>query len=179
MEWLNQLINRLFCWVPRILLVAPDEAGVRETLGKRWKKISPGWYITWPLIHRTIRLVVTPQVVNLPGQSVYTKDRISIVVSGALQYRIDDAAKAILEVQDYDESLIALSLGIIASYVNGRTLDECMNMDKLCEEILKGIRKASAGWGIKIMRVLMSDLAPVQSFRIIGNGNVLPLPNGN
>lgn len=175
MEWLNQLINRLFCWVPRMLLVAPDEEGVRETLGKRWKKISPGWYITWPLIHRTIRLVVTPQVVNLPGQSVYTKDKASIVISGALQYRIDNAAKALLEVQDFDESLIALSLGIIAAYVNGKTLDECMDIDMLCSEILKDIRKASTGWGIKIMRVLITDLAPVQSFRIIGNANVIPL----
>ncbi len=175
MEWLNQLISRLFCWVPRLLLVAPDEEGVRETLGKRFEKISPGWYITWPLIHRTIRLTVTLQVVNLPGQSIYTKDRVSIVISGALQYRIDDAAKAILEVQDYDESLIALSLGIIAEYVNKRTLDECMNIDTLCDEILKGIRKASYGWGIKIMRVLITDLAPVQSFRIIGNTNIIPL----
>lgn len=175
MEWLNQLISRLFCWVPRITLVAPDEDGIIETLGKRWSHMPPGWYIWWPLIQRTIRVVVTPQVVNLPGQSAYTKDKVSIVISGALQYRIDDAAKALLEVQDFDESLIALSLGIIAEYVNGRTLDECMNIDKLCGEILKGIRKASAGWGIKIMRVLITDLAPVQSFRIIGNANVIPI----
>lgn len=175
MEWLSQLISHLFCWVPRLLLVAPDEAGVRETLGKRWEKISPGWYIIWPLIHRTLRLVVTPQVVNLPGQSAYTKDGVSIVISGALQYRIDDAAKAILDVQDFDESLIALSLGIIARYANRRTMSECMDIDIMCDEILKGIRKAASGWGLKIMMVLITDLAPVQSYRIIGNSNVVPL----
>ncbi len=179
MNWLSQLIEWLFCWVPRIMLVGPDEEGVRETLGRRWKRLKPGWYLWWPPIQRVIRIVVTPQVVNLPGQSAYTTDNVSIVISGALQYRIDDGAKVLLEVQDYDESLRALSLGIITAYVNSKTLRECMDIDSLCNEILKGIRKASAGWGIKIMRVLITDLAPVQSFRIIGNSNVLPLPNGN
>ena len=177
MNWLSQLLERLFCWVPRLTLVAPDEEGVRETLGKRWKRLHPGWYIFWPLIHRTIRIVVTPQVVNLPGQSAYTKDGVSIVISGALQYRIDNGAKTLLEVQDYDASLIALSLGEISIYANSKTLTECMDIDKLCDEILKGIRKASVGWGIKIMRVLITDLAPVQSFRIIGSSNgIVPLP---
>ncbi len=175
MNWLSQLIERLFCWVPRITLVAPDEYGIIETLGKRWKRMPPGCYIWWPPIQRTIRVTVTPQVVNLPGQSAYTKDGTSIVISGALQYRIDDAAKSILEVQDFDDSLRALSLGIISIYANSKTLKECMDIDKLCEEILKGIRKASAGWGIKIMRVLITDLAPVQSYRIIGNANVVPI----
>ncbi len=175
MNWLSQLIERLFCWVPRLLLITPDEAGVRETLGKRCKCMSTGWYVFWPLIQRYQRTVIAPQVVNLPGQSVYTKDSTSIVISGALQYRIDDVTKALLGVQDVDESLVALSLGIIAAYVNSRTMAECMNIDKLCEEILKGIRKAASGWGIKIMRVLITDLAPVQSFRIIGNSNIIPL----
>ncbi len=176
MNWLSQLIERLFCWVPRIILMPPNESGIRMTLGKRVDKLPPGWYILWPFIQQAIRVIVTPQVVNLPGQSAYTKDGISIVISGALQYRIDDAAKSILEVQDFDESLAALSLGIIAAYVNSRTMTECMDIDKLCDEILKGIRKAASGWGIKIMRVLITDLAPVQSFRIIGNGGIVPLP---
>lgn len=153
----------------------PDEAGVRMTLGRLVDKLPPGWYILWPLIQRAIRVTVTPQVVNLPGQSAYTRDGKSIVISGAIQYRIDDATKAILDVQDFDESLRALSLGIISIYASSKTLQECMDIDKLCEEILRGIRKAAAGWGIKIMRVLITDLAPVQSFRIIGNANVIPL----
>ena len=178
MEWLNQLISYLFCWVPRLSLVAPDEEGVRETLGKRWKRLRPGWYLWWPPIQRIIRISVMPQIVNLPGQSAYTKDGISIVISGALQYRIDNGAKTLLEVQDYDASLIALALGEISIYANSKTLDECMDIEKLCGEILKGIRKSSSGWGIKIMRVLITDLAPVQSFRIIGNNsntNIIPL----
>ena len=175
MNWLSQLIERLFCWVPRIFLMGPDRRGVKLTLGSRWKSLSPGWYVYWPLIQRITWVVVTPQVVNLPGQSAYTKDGTSIVISGALQYRIDDAAKSILEVQDFDDSLRALSLGIISIYANSKTLKECMDIDKMCGEILTGIRKSSAGWGIKIMRVLITDLAPVQSFRIIGNSNIIPL----
>ena len=72
--------------------------------------------------------------------------------------------------------IIGLGLGVIAGYVSKKTMQECVSTDELCKEILDGIRLAASGWGIKIMKVLITDLAPVQSFRIIGDKGKTIIP---
>jgi len=156
MDWLNELISKLFSIIPRLWMVQPDEAGVRTTLGNHVKAIGPGYWFYWPLIQEIITLTVTPQVVDLRPQSLRIDDQ-DVTVSGAIMYRISDARKALLNVQDYDRSLITLALGIIA---NGELHED---------EILKRLREAAAGWGIKVMRVFITDRGNVLNIRLLTN----------
>jgi len=168
MEWLKELINRLTCFIPRPLLLSDYEAGVRITWGKWNKKIASGlfWYV--PLFQKIIYMEVQTQVVDLRGQSVQTKDGNSVIVSGALQYSIKDIYKAVFNVQDIDKSLETLALGIILEYVKLRTLNECQEVEELKKEILKGIKDAAQGWGVKIERVYITDLDKTRNIRLIG-----------
>ncbi|GAH89558.1 unnamed protein product, partial [marine sediment metagenome] len=54
MTWLTNLLDRLLSIFPRIVIVAPDEAGVRVTpsfiRGVRIKDMTPGWWLVWPVI---------------------------------------------------------------------------------------------------------------------------------
>jgi len=81
--------------------VQPDEAGVRITLGNKVKAIGPGPWLYWPVVQDITVVTVTPQVVDLRGQSSISSGR-DYVISGAIMYRIDSAEKAILAVQDFD-----------------------------------------------------------------------------
>jgi regulator of protease activity HflC (stomatin/prohibitin superfamily) len=175
MSWLQELIDLLFCWVPRIWLVEPDEGGVRTTLGKHTRLTPPGWYFYWPIIHVCTKVTVTPQVVDLRGQSVLTRTGRDIIISGAIQYRISDAQKAILCVCDFDVSLRALALGIIGDYASKKTIEECNDRTALAKEILDGVREAAAGWGLKIMKVYITDLGATQNIRIVGNTQAAPI----
>lgn len=175
MNWLTELINQLFCWVPRIWLVEPDESGVRTTFGKYYRSTPPGCYFYWPVIQVFTVVTVTPQVVDLRGQSVLTKDWKDIIISGTIRYRISDATKAILCVQDFDISLQALALGIIGNYASKRTLIECNDREALAKEILEGVREAAAGWGLKIIKVYISDLGTTQNIRVISNTQSAPV----
>lgn len=175
MHWLIELINQLFCWVPRIWLVEPDEAGIRTTLGKYVRSTPPGWYIHWPIIQMCTKVTVTPQVVDLRGQSVLTQTARDIIIGGAIQYRISDAQKAILCVQDFDISLRALALGIIGDYASKKTITECNDRTALAKEILEGVREAASGWGLKIIKVYITDLGTTQNIRIIGSAQTTPI----
>ena len=170
MDWLRDLINRLLSVFPRVLIFSPAEAGVRITLGKRVTALGAGWHPFWPLFQRVVWMEIKTQVVDLRNQSIRTHDGVSIVISGAIQYRITDIYKAIIDVQDVDKSLTTLALGIILEFVKRRTLEECMNIDNLKLEILKGIRNAASGWGLKIENIYITDLDRARNIRLLTNG---------
>lgn len=113
---------------------------------------------------------VQTQVVDLRSQSVRSKDGHSLVVSGAIQYSIKDINKAVFNVQDVDKSLETLALGIILEFVKNRTVEECQDIVALKKEILRGIKDAAQGWGLKIERVYITDLDKARNYRLLTNG---------
>ena len=174
MNWLTNLINRILAIFPRIVIIAPDEAGVRCTphliRGIRITDLVPGWWFYWPVFQQFVAIKVKTQVVDLRPQSVWTADGRELVISGSIKYRVDSAAKAILDVFDYDENICTLALGIIFDFVNGQTLDE-LNTIQLRDEILKGLREASRGWGLKMEQVYLTDIGRVKNIRLLMNNN--------
>ena len=116
---------------------------------------------------------VQTQIVDLRAQSIRTQDDESTVVSGAIQYSIRDIYKAIINVQDVDKSLETLALGIIFDFVHSRRLEDCRDIGVLKTEILKGIKEAATGWGLKIEKVYITDLDKTRNIRLLLNKGIL------
>ena len=169
MEWLKKIFDRLLSIFPRILILTPYEAGIRITFGKYIKVLGAGWYLFWPLIQRIAWMEIQTQVADLRTQSIRIKDNCDIIVSGAIQYNIKDIKKAIVNVQDIDKAIETLALGIILEFVKNRTLKECQDIETLKREILKGIKDAAQGWGLKIEKVFITDLGKVRNLRLLTN----------
>jgi len=166
MNWLVNLIDKLFAFIPRLLIVEPDEGGVRTTLGKHAKLLEPGWHFYWPMIQDGTTVTVTPQVVDLRPQSV-SMDGNDYCISGAIQYRIKDAKMAILNVNSFDESLQALALGVISEYVNTLEPGKILTVPDIKAAVLKGIKENARGWGLDIMKVFITDLGSTKNVRIL------------
>ena len=160
--------------IPSLWLVDPDESGVRTTCGTRVKDTPPGWYLLWRVIQAAEKIKVVPQVIDLRGQSITTKDGKSILISGAVQYKVTNARKAILEVYDYDSNLQNIALGVLARYVAAHTYDECREVGALEKEVLSGVRDAASGWGLRIMRCYLTDMCESRCIRVVGGG-IVPL----
>jgi len=170
MEWLTQFFDKVFSVIPRLWMVDPDESGVRITLGTRVKSLMPGWYIYWPLVQTCEKIKVKTQPVDLRPQSIWTIDGHEVMVSGWIKYRVEAAQKAILEVFNYDANIQTLALGIIFDFVSKKNLDDLkQNMGPLKEEILRGVREASRGWGLKIETVGLTDIGVVKNIRLLMN----------
>lgn len=167
MQWLQQLFEWITCWIPRICLVNPDEAGVRVTLGSRVRFILPGWYIWLPLIQECTVVTVTPQVVDLRAQSVLTRDGRDMCFGGGIMYRIKDAGRAILKVNDFDKSLQTVALGVISRYISYKEFNDCRDINDIEDTVLKGVKEHARGWGLDIMRVYVTDLGTARNLRIL------------
>ncbi|NOQ21628.1 MAG: hypothetical protein GQ565_03115 [Candidatus Aegiribacteria sp.] len=170
MEWLQQIFDKILSLVPGLIMVEPTEMAARITGGSHYKVLGPGWYIVWPLLQKVIAMDVVTQVVDLPSQTIRTKDGQEIVVSGALRYHIRDIEKALFAVQDIDKGLATLALGVILEYVQTRTLEECHDIEGVKQGLRKHLAGAASGWGVKIEQVYITDLGRVHSVRLFGDG---------
>lgn len=176
MDWLARFIDRLLSIFPRIKIIAPDELGVRYTPKRRngikVSELKPGWYIWLPLIQNIETIRCKTQIVDLRSQSVWTSDRQDMTISGAIRYRVKSAQKALCEVYDYDQNVQAAALGIIQQYVREHELGD-LNTQQIEAEVLKGVREASAGWGLFIEKVYITDIGRTQNIRLLVNEPIL------
>lgn len=165
LDWLNKILERLINLIPSIWLVAPDEAGVRETLGKYVKDCPPGWYLFWPVIQEVEKAKVKTQIQDLRCQSVWTKDHKELIVSGAVRYCVSNARKALLEVLDYDANIQALALGVIQNKCAFSNLND-ISTGAIAETVLSELKKESQGWGLRIQAIYITDVGKTRNIRL-------------
>ncbi len=170
-------LNNLFEWiidlVPKISMIQPDQGGTRVTLGKYVKKLVPGWYFNWPVIHDITYVTTTSQVVDVRIQSCLTADFKDVCVGTAVKYSVSDAKKAILKVDDYDRNIRSLVLGVTARYVSENLFEELGDIESLEKTILADLRDEAKGWGLKINKVYITDIGLTKNYRILGSDHII------
>lgn len=169
MKFLDQIYETLRKLTPRLELIQPDEMGVRISFGTKVKTLSPGWYLFWGLFQEILYATVTTQVSDIRSQSVLSKEGREMIISGAIKYRVSDIRKAMLEIQDYDRSLEALSLGVLLEIVSSLTVEELADTQVLGDLALKRMREEASGWGLRLQKVYITDLGRTRNIRLLTN----------
>src|SRR3989339_1469595 len=77
------------------------ERGVMLTLGKFSGMKEPGWGIVVPIVQSMKKVDIRIKAVDVPTQDAMTKDNVSVQISAVIYYRVKDAAKAVLEVENF------------------------------------------------------------------------------
>jgi len=90
-------------------IVNEYERGVRFFLGKYTGIMNPGLRIIIPVIMSWMRIDMRVTTVDVPSQECVSKDNISIKVNAFLYYRVMNASKAALIVEDYKYAVAQLS----------------------------------------------------------------------
>lgn len=164
--WLSGIADRLMFW----RVIQPDEGGVRTTCGRWPKVLKAGIHWVAPIIGEMRVIPVKEQVLDIRTQSLRTKDGVSVVVGVTVAYEVLDTYRAAYEVQDWDQSLSNEILSVVGREIRSRTIDQCVG-EELSTAICKELRKvATANWGLKIIRVGVSDFDKCRSLRIMGIG---------
>jgi regulator of protease activity HflC (stomatin/prohibitin superfamily) len=173
MKWLEAIINKILALLPATEFVEPTDEAIRVTCfgsRQRIKDLGPGWYVIWPLIQYILHVPVKLQTADIRNQSAMTRDKVDLTVSGALVYKIYNARKASIEVEDYDKSMITIALGMIRKYISKHTLDELVDMDELTDKIRRELHDTCTKWGIKIINVEITDFGRARNLRLLTNG---------
>jgi len=145
------------------------ERGIKFTLGKFSKIMNPGLNIVFPLIQSFKKIDIRTKVVDVPNQEAITKDNVSIGINAVVYYKIFDASKAVLEVENFYYAVSQLAQTTMRNTVGTVTLDELLTeREKISDTIRTIVDKASDPWGIKVENVELKDISlPEEMKRVI------------
>jgi regulator of protease activity HflC (stomatin/prohibitin superfamily) len=131
-----------------------------ERFGRYTRTLDSGLRVIVPFIDRIGRkLSVMEQVLDVPEQTVITKDNAAVVADGVVFYRVDDTARAAYQVQNLEQAIVNLTTTNLRSVIGSMDLDDTLSKRAEINEILLAIiDEATNPWGAKIIRIEIRDL---------------------
>ena len=146
------------------------EKGVKFSFGKFHSIMEPGWRIVWPIIQGYQKVDVRVKAVDVPDQNAITRDNVSVKVNAVIYYKVSDAPKAIIEVEDFRYAISQYAQTTMRNIVGEVTLDELLSSrDKIAERIREIVDIETDAWGLKVNNVELKDVSlPAEMERTIG-----------
>ena len=152
---LNPIVILIVLFILSSLKVVKEyERGVKFTLGKYTGLMNPGLRMVFPIIQAWERVDLRVKAVDVPDQDCITKDNVSVRVNAVLYFKVSQADKAIIGVENYFYATSQLSQTTMRDIVGEVTLDELLReRDEISKKIQTIVDKASDPWGIKVESV--------------------------
>src|SRR3989344_1689396 len=127
------------------------ERGIVLLMGKYQTTWNPGWHILIPVFQRLIKVDIRVKAVDVPDQEAITKDNIPIRINAVIYFRVNDAAKSVIEVENFFYAVGQLAQTTMRNAVGEVTLDELLaNKKEVSESIKLIVDKVSDPWGIDV-----------------------------
>lgn len=137
-----------------IKILREYERGVVFRLGRLIGAKGPGLVLLIPIVDRMVRVSLRTIVMDVPPQDVITKDNVSLKVNAVVYFRVIQADKAIVEVEDYLLATSQLSQTTLRSVLGQSQLDEILaEREKINRELQRIIDHQTEPWGIKVSNV--------------------------
>ena len=167
------IVGIIIIWVFLILSsvrqINEYERGIKFTRGKFSKVMNPGWNFVLPIFQSFKKVDVRTKAVDVPEQDAITRDNVSVRINAVIYYKVFDASKAILAVENFYYAVSQLAQTTMRNAVGEVNLDELLSeRETISNKICEIIDKATDPWGIKVENVELKDVAlPEEMKRVI------------
>ncbi len=164
------LLVVLFIIIISIRQINQYEKGIKFTFGRFSGVMEPGWRLVFPIIQTSQKIDIRVKAVDVPDQNAITRDNVSVKVNAVIYYKVSDAAKAIIEVEDFKYAISQYAQTTMRNIVGEVTLDELLSSrDKIADRIREIVDKETDAWGLKVQNVELKDVSlPPDMERTIG-----------
>ncbi|QND55787.1 slipin family protein [Mesorhizobium huakuii] len=137
-----------------IRILREYQRGVVFTLGRFTGVKGPGLILLVPFVQQMVKVDLRVVVQDVPPQDVISRDNVSVKVNAVLYFRIVDAERAIIQVEDYMAATNQLAQTTLRSVLGKHELDEMLaERDKLNSDIQEILDQRTDAWGIKVSNV--------------------------
>lgn len=130
------------------------ERGVVFQLGRFWRVKGPGLVLVIPGLQQMVRVDLRTIVLDVPTQDVISRDNVSVKVNAVVYFRVLDAQKAIIQVEDYHVATSQLAQTTLRAVLGKHELDEMLaERERLNLDIQQVLDAQTDAWGIKVANV--------------------------
>src|SRR6266487_4461122 len=142
-----------------VRIVKQYERGVLFRLGRVVGVREPGLKLIVPLIdvlHRvSLRIVTMP----IQSQGIITRDNVSIDVSAVAYYRVVDAVRSVVAIENVAAAIDQIAQTTLRKVVGQHTLDETLaETDRINQSIREILDVATEDWGVLVTLVELKDI---------------------
>jgi regulator of protease activity HflC (stomatin/prohibitin superfamily) len=143
------------------------ERGVVFRLGRYVGLRGPGLYWVVPLgIERALTIDVRTRTVSAEQQETITRDSVTVKLNAVLWYRITDAAKSVIAVENVAAAVYQLALTSLRNSIGQHDLDEVLQeRDKINGLLRENVMPSAAAWGVEVERFEMKDVELPESMQ--------------
>jgi regulator of protease activity HflC (stomatin/prohibitin superfamily) len=145
------------------------ERAVVFRLGRLMGIKGPGVFVLIPLVDQAVRVDLRTVTLNVPPQELITRDNVTVTVNAVAYFRVLDAAKAIVQVENYLVATSQISQTTLRSVLGQIDLDQLLaERDQINDRLQAIIDKQTAPGGVKVSVVEIKDIElPVQMQRAL------------
>ena len=142
-----------------IKILREYERGVIFRLGRAIGAKGPGLILLIPIVDKMVRIQLRTVAMDVPPQDVITRDNVSVKVNAVIYFRVLDATKAVLEVENYLYATSQIAQTTLRSTLGESDLDELLSKrEKINQELQAVIDRHTEPWGIKVSTVEMKNV---------------------
>jgi regulator of protease activity HflC (stomatin/prohibitin superfamily) len=147
--------------VTGLKIIQPYQKGLVERLGKYQRTAEPGLTFIVPFIDRLRVVDMREQVVDVPPQSVITKDNVVVEVDAVVYYEVTDPVKMTYNIVNFFIAATKLAQTNLRNIVGDLALDESLtSREHINTKLRQILDDATNKWGTKVSRVELQRIEP-------------------
>jgi regulator of protease activity HflC (stomatin/prohibitin superfamily) len=161
------IIIVIFVFASSVRILREYERGVIFRFGRRANAIfnpggdgsGPGLVLLMPFIDKMVKVSLRTVTMDVPPQDVITRDNVSVKVNAVIFFRVLDANKAVISVEDYLYATSQMAQTTLRSILGQQELDDLLaSREKINEELTRIIDQHTTPWGVKVAAVEVKNV---------------------
>jgi regulator of protease activity HflC (stomatin/prohibitin superfamily) len=135
------------------------EKAVVFRLGQFRSIKGPGLFLIVPIIDQLKMVDTRVLAVSIPKQQVITRDNVPVTIDGVLFFRVQNAADAIIMVQDYRFVVSQYAQTSLRDVIGQLSLDQLLTeREEIAKSIEQHVEKDTKGWGLEVTGLRIQDI---------------------
>ena len=140
-------------------IVKQYEEGVLFRLGRVLGTRDPGFRLIIPIVDNLRRVSLRIVTMPIQSQGIITRDNVSVDVSAVAYFRVVDAVKSVVAIENVDSAIDQIAQTTLRKVVGQHTLDETLSeTDRINLDIRAILDRTTADWGVEVTLVELKDI---------------------
>lgn len=135
------------------------ETALKFTLGRFAGRVGPGLNFVMPGFQKMMRVDMRVRNRDLPQQAVITADNVTAWIDAVIYYKVIDAEKATLNVQDYEHAVRDRAKVVLRDVVGETSLDQLLaHREEVAAKVRSAVEQFVAQWGLHVELIALQDI---------------------